>query len=586
MTEQALALLYARKSSSDERAKSGVDSESVDTQLANGRTRAERDGCEVVGEHKDDARSGGDFTRPGLMACKDEAIRRARSGYRVRIYCADRSRLGRHRTRTAQLIEELIEEGIELWSYHAGLIAGPNTSDEDWLVGAIHDYGSVRARRDASRRTREGLARRVKKGYHAGGDCYGYRRCAINFDGTQTYSHTILVIEPEEAEVVRGIFRAKAAGHGYGAIAKALNGDPALSKVTREFFRGKTPPSPGHLVARHSAKVRKGKPHVAGNPHTWCPTGIRSQLYNERYRGVLVWGKKENYDRGARTRLRRRATTNPEPVDVPELRIIDDELWQKVHRQLKTVHAHYTRHGNGRFWLGRTESGTESRYLLSSLLRCKQCRGSMVAITFKRNGKSVDRYACSMNYKRGATACGNNTRPMMTELNDFLLDHIEQHVLTPDNVRAAAALGAKLDAERRRTRPDEEARLKGEAATLHAELNRYLDLVGSGKAPESVLERIQALELRVKAKEQELAEYAASNVVNLDDAQTARALRDNLARFRELLRSRHTPKVRQVLRKLLGDEVLWIEPKPDGYELTAETRLGPLFNGHGAQERT
>jgi hypothetical protein len=61
-------------------------------------------------------------------------------------------------------------------------------------------------------------------------------------------------------------------------------------------------------------------------------------------------------------------------------------------------------------------------------------------------------------------------------------------------------------------------------------------------------------------------------------------LRDNLARFRELLRSRHTPKVRQVLRVLLGDEALWFEPKPDGYELTAETRLGPLFNSHGAQD--
>lgn len=78
-----------------------------------------------------------------------------------------------------------------------------------------------------------------------------------------------------------------------------------------------------------------------------------------------------------------------------------------------------------------------------------------------------------------------------------------------------------------------------------------------------MLERIQPPELRVHAKERELAEYTASNVVNLDDAQTARVLRDNLARFRELLRSRHTPKVRQVLRKLLGDEVLWIEPRPD-----------------------
>jgi hypothetical protein len=63
-------------------------------------------------------------------------------------------------------------------------------------------------------------------------------------------------------------------------------------------------------------------------------------------------------------------------------------------------------------------------------------------------------------------------------------------------------------------------------------------------------------------------------------------LRDNLARFRELLRSRHVPKVRQVLRKLLGDgDVLWFEPQEGGgYELTGDTRLGSLFNSSGAQE--
>jgi hypothetical protein len=98
-------------------------------------------------------------------------------------------------------------------------------------------------------------------------------------------------------------------------------------------------------------------------------------------------------------------------------------------------------------------------------------------------------------------------------------------------------------------------------------------------------ERISSLEAQVHAKERELAEYAATNVVNLDDAKTARVLRDNLARFRELLRSQHTPKVRQVLRVLLGDEVLWFEPQEGGsYELTAETRLGLLFNSLGAQE--
>jgi hypothetical protein len=52
---------------------------------------------------------------------------------------------------------------------------------------------------------------------------------------------------------------------------------------------------------------------------------------------------------------------------------------------------------------------------------------------------------------------------------------------------------------------------------------------------------------RVHGKERELAEYSATNVVNLDNAQAARALRDNLVRFRDLL-----PKVRQVLRRAAG----------------------------------
>jgi len=41
---------------------------------------------------------------------------------------------------------------------------------------------------------------------------------------------------------------------------------------------------------------------------------------------------------------------------------------------------------------------------------------------------------------------------------------------------------------------------------------------------------------------------------------------------------------RQVLRVLLGDEVLWFEPQVGGYKLTAETRFGPPFKSHGAQE--
>jgi hypothetical protein len=104
------------------------------------------------------------------------------------------------------------------------------------------------------------------------------------------------------------------------------------------------------------------------------------------------------------------------------------------------------------------------------------------------------------------------------------------------------------------------------------ELTRYLDLVGEGKAPESVLERIAALEQRVKAKQTELGEYVSPNVVDFNSAQLHRQLRENLGAFRLPLTSRHVPKARQVLRKLLGDEVLWFEAlEGGGYRLTGDT---------------
>ena len=53
-------------------------------------------------------------------------------------------------------------------------------------------------------------------------------------------------------------------------------------------------------------------------------------LRNERYRGVLVWGRREKtYRRGTKVRLR----TDPREWVVaarPELRIISDELWLAV----------------------------------------------------------------------------------------------------------------------------------------------------------------------------------------------------------------------------------------------------------------
>lgn len=75
-----------------------------------------------------------------------------------------------------------------------------------------------------------------------------------------------LEIIPEEAEVVRRIFRMWAEGMGYGAIARQLNraGVPGPRRVH------------------------------------WSRYGIWEMLRNERYRGVQVWGRTQK-DRNTET---------------------------------------------------------------------------------------------------------------------------------------------------------------------------------------------------------------------------------------------------------------------------------------------
>ena len=61
-----------------------------------------------------------------------------------------------------------------------------------------------------------------------------------------------------------------------------------------------------------------------------------------------------------------------------------------------------------------------------------------------------------------------------------------------------------------------------------------------------------------------------------------RRVGQSLAQFRELLSSRHTPKMRQVLRKLPGGNVFWLERLEDGYRNTGETLLGAMLEDCGA----
>jgi site-specific DNA recombinase len=160
-------------------------------------------------------------------------------------------------------------------------------------------------------------------------------------DGATTGDREIV---PAEAEVIRRIFRNYAAGLSPKALAKQLNAERC--------------PEPGGALWNPST--------IHGNPARG--SGI---LNNELYVGRLVWNRLryvKDPDTGKRV-SRPNSPSEWVTTAVPELRILDDELWNQVKaRQLEMRHV-ASNGGPKQFNRAR-----RPKYLFSGLTKCAEWR--------------------------------------------------------------------------------------------------------------------------------------------------------------------------------------------------------------------
>lgn len=140
---------------------------------------------------------------------------------------------------------------------------------------------------------------RVEAGRSGGGLCYGYRVVRV-MEGQPRGEREI---HQEEAAIVQRIFRAFVAGVSPKAIAKTLNAEGIA----------------GPRGAAWSPRTIHG--------HASRGTGL---LNNELYIGRIIWNR-QRYVKDPDTG-RRLARINPAEAritkEVPDLRIMDDDLWR------------------------------------------------------------------------------------------------------------------------------------------------------------------------------------------------------------------------------------------------------------------
>ena len=197
---------------------------------------------------------------------------------------------------------------------------------------------------------------------------------------------------PHEAGIVRRMFNDYAAGKSPQAIAKQLN---------KENVPG--PSGTGW-----------GPSTIHGNPDRG--TGI---LNNELYIGKLVWNRLR-YIKDPETG-KRVSRPNPESAwitqEVPELRIIADDLWQAVKARQKSLRSTRTGKKAPGYWDRR-----RPRHLFSGLMRCGCCGGGFANLSSERIGCAKARY-------KGT--CDNRHTIRRDVLDAAVLEGLQSHLMDP-----------------------------------------------------------------------------------------------------------------------------------------------------------
>lgn len=219
------------------------------------------------------------------------------------------------------------------------------------LLGTFAEY----ERKLIVDRVKKGMEKRSSKGLTNGGRMLGYD----SVDGN-------LVVNEEEAAIVREIFELRTEGKGYKTIATILN---------------------------KKGKKTKGTKNKQGT--SFSINAVKTILENEKYTGSMSWGRMRDWNS-----KRRAGKSDPTIVKEAHEAIIDMELWNKVQAVNKLNNEQYSNQSNN----------LKGEFILTGILRCPECNaGTVMSKAKKRDGSGYHKYyMCQTYHSKGKTECNTN----------------------------------------------------------------------------------------------------------------------------------------------------------------------------------
>lgn len=280
----------------------------------------------------------------------------------------DISRFARNTVDLLQSVRRLKSLGIEIQFLTANMTSMGNSEFVLTIFGALAQEESA----NTSKRIKFGKKMNAEKG-RVPNIVFGYDKTIGDYFN--------LSINENEAMAIRQIFQWYT-GEGYGG-----------SKIA-------------NMLNERGIKTKRG--------NNWSQNSVCRILTNEIYTGKIINGKEEIAD--FLTGQRKEKDESEWLVTIrPELRIIEDEVFDKAQDILKGRHDSFKI----------THERQSNKYLFSTLIKCKEC-GWSFRRTVRQYKNTYVRWVCSGHNGKGADSCPNAVTVDEEELIQALQEYFQE----------------------------------------------------------------------------------------------------------------------------------------------------------------
>jgi site-specific DNA recombinase len=296
-------------------------------------------------------------------------------------------------------------------------------------------------------------------------------------------------------------------------------------------------------------------------------------LRNERYRGVQVWNRtrKERNPETGRKLSRSRPKSEWKRIEVPEWRIVSEDLWNRVRQRIEIASKRF---GSARLG-GMSRTPQSRRYLFSGVLICGKCHSRLV-ITSGNGKRGYVKYGCPSHRYRGV--CENKLTIRQDRLEEQLLASVEERLF--DGPTLEYALGQiELELKRRITEIQKQGSsqdaLHQRRGELQAKAKRITSAIAEAGHSRILLAELQTIDLEIEQVDKQLATCKPVDL-NAFLSEARKFATERLRDLRTFLRA-HAEIAKPAIMKHIKQLVLTPLQLPTGpvYEVSGSLELAP-----------